>query len=345
MSAMRPTTVVGCTAATALGSLLCLPPVSADDVQENNSLSNAFRQGWIQVGLSSGRIVLNGSRGVNYSTTSGTSDRQERLAIRMSGRDPVVDFEMTTADEQVAIDFQAANRLVIRRTPKGNSKVPPVDFRQPANDPIALKVGDKDHEKVYQAASLWHLMVLEPSVCREHLTPLLRLMQRDWDFNKMAEELDERLLCSASGTDLPDRQHWSELVRQLGDNRFSTREAADRKLRAAGQVIVTYLQQLDPSRLDAEQQYRVRRILLALTETNGDDSPDQVAAWLSGDTAIWLALLSRDDDKTRRAAAQHLEALLGSPISFDPDADAATRAQQIEQLRTRLAAVGDGVTR
>lgn len=345
MSALRPASRLACLVALALGNMLRFQAAAAEEYPENNSLSNAFRQGWIQIGLVSGRIVLNGSRGVNYSTTSGVSERQERLAIRMSGSDPVVNFEMATPEEQIAIDFTAANRLQIRRMPKGDSKRPALDFRQMADEPITLKLGEKDHEKIYQAASLWHLMILEPAVCREQLVPLLKLMQRDWDFIKMGKDTEESLLRIAATGRLPNQQHWAEWVQRLGDNRFSARESADHKLREAGPVIITYLQQLDSSRLDAEQQYRVRRILLTLTDSKGDDSPDQIAAWLSGDSTVWLALLSRDDEKTRRVAAQHLEALLGGPLSFDPEADPATRARQIEQIRTRLAAVGDRVMR
>jgi hypothetical protein len=77
----------------------------------------------------------------------------------------------------------------------------------------------------------------------------------------------------------------------------------------------------------------VRRILLALSDVNHEESPAQLAVWLSGDTTIWLALLSREDMATRRAAHQRLEAILGRPVAFDPAADPQTRQRQIEALR------------
>ena len=80
-------------------------------------------------------------------------------------------------------------------------------------------------------------------------------------------------------------------MQQLGDDQFTKREAADRQLREAGRVIVSYFQQLDTSCLDAEQRFRIRRIINSLTAANGDDMPEQVASLLLGDDAIWLGCL------------------------------------------------------
>jgi hypothetical protein len=294
------------------------------------------------VGLVSGRIVLNGSRGVNYSTASGPADRQEQLQIRMNGSDPNIQYDLSTPTEQISIAFQSATRLTIRRGPRDeakDSKAVRVEFNQPGTgmEPVTLKVGPKGEERIYQAASIWHLMIQQPQPCREHLLPLLKNLQRDWEVGKLAAEIEEGLMQTAAGPD-PDQQRWAEWVRQLGDDRFSVREAADRKLRETGRVVITYLQQIDPQKLDVEQQYRVRRIISALSDTGGDDSPEQVAAWLSGDPSIWVAMLSRDDEKTRRVAARRVESLLGRSILFDPAADLPTRARQIEQVRVQLSA-------
>jgi len=56
------------------------------------------------------------------------------------------------------------------------------------------------------------------------------------------------------------------------------------------------------------------------------------------DPEVWLALLARPEEPTRRLAAAHLAKLLGQPISFDPAADAARRKRQIEQLRAQTLA-------
>jgi hypothetical protein len=135
----------------------------------------------------------------------------------------------------------------------------------------------------------------------------------------------------------PDAQKWSTLVEQLGDERFAVREAADRHLRDAGRAIVVFLERLDRNRLDAEQDYRIRRILQSLSSGKGaDDTVERAAAWLSGDPEIWWALMRRDAEPTRRVAAKRLESLLGRPLAFDPAAPADVRGKQLEQIRLQL---------
>ena len=109
-------------------------------------------------------------------------------------------------------------------------------------------------------------------------------------------------------------------------------------LRAANPAVLSYLQQVDFSRLDAEQQMRVKRIIDALSDRFGDDTPEQVATWLAGDASVWISLLTRSEPATRRQAAQQLVAMLGGPITVDPEADPATQKTQIEQLRLRIVA-------
>jgi hypothetical protein len=232
------------------------------------------------------------------------------------------------------LDVGAASRVQLLRLPREpRPGLPPVEFRQAPNEPIVLKVGPKENERVYRAESIWHLLIVEPAAAREHLAPLLKILLREWDFVKTAEEIETILVRTAQSGTPPDQRLWAEWVRQLGDASFAKREAADRNLREAGRVAVTYLQQLDPARLDAEQRFRVRRILRALSDARNEESPPQLAAWLAGDATIWLALLARDDEATRRAALQRLEAIVGRPLAFDAAADPQTRQRQLEALR------------
>ncbi len=100
--------------------------------------------------------------------------------------------------------------------------------------------------------------------------------------------------------------------------------------------MIFFLEELDFSRLDAEQQFRAGRITEALRERLGEDSPQQAASWLAGDATVWFSLLSRSEVATRRQAARQLSAMLGGPIPVDPDADPATQKTQLEQLRQRI---------
>jgi hypothetical protein len=96
------------------------------------------------------------------------------------------------------------------------------------------------------------------------------------------------------------------------------------------------LKQLNFSRLDAEQQFRIGRILESQTGQRNDDTPLEVATSLAVDPSIWLALLSRPQQTVRETAAHRLEALLGGPIPVDPTADPDSQKAQREQLRVRI---------
>ena len=50
----------------------------------------------------------------------------------------------------------------------------------------------------------------------------------------------------------------------------------------------------DRRRLDAEQAFRVRSILRAISDNLREDSSERVALWLSGDPTIWIAMLDRE---------------------------------------------------
>ncbi len=340
MATIRSVVGLSTMAVAVVGLAAASSAARGDSTPELTSLSNALRQGWIQIGVVSGRIVLSGSRGVNYSTSSSSAAGDEELSIRMTGSDPVVSFQLTAAEYALTIDFTSANRLLVRRVPRSaSSKIVPVEFRQPAGEAIVLRVGPKGEDVEYQAASLWHLLVTHPDVCREHLLPLLKGLQQDLELDKSSDEIADLLLRKAAERNPPDRRQWTRLVEQLGDEHYSVREAADRQLRDTGRVVTTFLQRLEPGKLDSEQQYRVRRILRGLSGTAGDDAPEQIAEWLSGDPEVWLAMLDRSDERTRHLASRQLAAFWDGPLTFDPDADASTRAEQIAQLRTRLSAI------
>ena len=211
-----------------------------------------------------------------------------------------------------------------------------MEFYQPLQAKTVLKVGPEGKQQIYSAADLWHLFLAYPAETKQYLVPLLELLHPNWKLSESAASLEIELLRRAGNNETADRKHWAALVEQLGDESFAKRQAADRAIRAADPAVLNYLQQLDFSRLDAEQQFRVRRIIEALSERLGDDSPEQVASWLAGDPSIWLILLGRSEAATRRQAARQLAAMLGGPIPVDPEADPSTQKTQMEQLRLRI---------
>ncbi len=323
---------VGGLAALAAGILLS-SVAPAQQAPSAPQLINNFRQSWCRVDVASGRVTLRMMQQRSTQSTSTSGTRVERITIRaMGGADPAVDYSLTTSDEDFTLRFSSANHLEIHRAGKGNSTITAVDYDQPPTGPVTLKVGGKEpHE--YKAASLWHLVLEEPDTCRQTLLPLLGLLRGNWDLSKISGDIRAALLRMAESDVRSDQTQWAQWVQQLGDEQFTKREAADRQLRDAGRVIVSYLQQLDTTRLDAEQQFRIRRIINALTVANGDDTPEQVASLLFGDASIWLAMLSSPEESTRKAAARRLGAIRGGPVAFDPAADLQTRKKQIEALK------------
>jgi hypothetical protein len=296
-------------------------------------LADAVRAGWIRVSLVSGRIQVAGSRVGLINPYINRNGSTEQLTVQSDDAVPTVAYELSSSREELRFHVDGAQGLRLSRKPKNDTAFAAIEFRQPFTGPVSLAVGAGSEQRMYEAASLWHLLFAAPGACRHDLLPVLRSLNPQWNLDALANDVEESLIASAKNGLVPDRRRWDELVAQLGDPRFARREAADRQLRGCGRIVAVYLQQLDRGELDAEQDYRVRRILASLALDTTDDAPEQVALWLAGDRAVWLALLERDDPATRRLAAVRLETLTGRRVAFNPDADASIRVDQLARLR------------
>ncbi len=319
---------------------LCAAELKPDQrpLPRTPTLDNAFRAEWLRFGVSSGRLVPTGARGINVSTRSEGAQPRERLAIRIGLNDAAIHYELNETDQELVLDVSGRRRLVLRHTPKAGADFTAVQYEQPTQGPVVLRIGTATAQQVYSAPSLWHLLIEHRPVCQQYLLPLLRLVYRQGDLEKTAVEIENALLVLAHEHRLPDKERWAQWVAQLADSDFAVRAAAASQLRRAGPIVVPFLEQLDPSALDAEQRHRIRRIVAALSELpETTDTPEHVASWLAGDPGVWLTFLSHSDEVVRRHAAEQLRGLLGEPVAFDPSASPETRARQIEQLRARLA--------
>ena len=246
-------------------------------------------------------------------------------------------YERTTPNEQFTINVAgSSDKVSISRTPLGKSAFMAVEFQQSPAEKTTLTLGVGDHRRVFQAADFWQLAIVQPKECREHLFPLLDLLRPDWKTAAMVARVEAYLLARTREDATADRARWAALVEQLGDDQFTKREAADRALRAGAASALNYLRQLDFQRLDAEQQFRVSRIIRKLAGKSEDDSADAVAASLLRNSAVWLALLDRPEKATRQTAARQLAALLGEPIDVDPAAEPNTQKAKRERLRMRI---------
>lgn len=310
----------------------------ASRIIDTPQLSQAAQAGWFQTSVVGGRLMVNGRRFGSTTTQAKGNGADEQLTIRIAGGSPSISYRITGPDGDLSLEVSSADKIEIRQTPKSGSKLAAFEFRQNGNEPITLATGENEDLRSYSAKTLWHLLIEEPQAFGDYLIPLLEPITATNDLTALAQQIEAALLRAGVKDSHAERERWGRLVGQLADDSYSRREAADRELRRAGPLVVTFLDQLDKDKLDAEQRFRILRIVEALSEQAGDDTPELVASWLVGDPAIWLALLDRSDQSTRRLAARQLESLLGGPVDFDPDADETTRAAQIERLRQEIVA-------
>jgi len=294
--------------------------------------------GFLRFRIVEGRITLTCRNIGNVPRQSSSGNgRKETITLGYENGRAILNYERTTPNEQLIINVpRSANKVTISRLPRGKSSFTAVEFQQSPNEKTTLTLGTGDRRRVFHAADFWQLAIVQPKECREHLFPVLDLLRPDWKIAAMVARVEASLLARAREDATADRTRWAALVEQLGDDQFTKREAADRALRAGAASALNYLRQLDFDRLDAEQQFRVRRIIARLAGKSEDDSADEVATSLARNSAVWLALLGRPEAATRQTAARQLTALFGEPIDVDPAAEPDTQKAKRERLRTRI---------
>jgi len=301
-------------------------------------LRQAVSNGWIRLEMNAGRIQIAGLPVGNVSTSSTRPGLQERLTVRNTGSGPAVNYERTTSASKLTIDAEG-ERLRISHTPVGSADLAAVEFTQQSDEPLTLTVGSETEQQVFCARSLWHLLVVYSGPSRKHLLPLIGLLRPDWNLAALLDAIEDELRRQAAGRP-PDVAALDRLVAQLADQQFSRREAAERRLRASGPAVLGYLEGLDLAGLDAEQRFRLGRTMASLRASLGESRPQEIAAWLSGDLEVWLALLERPDTATRRLAARQIETRLGGSIGVDPEREPVEQQAERTRLRERLERAG-----
>ncbi|MBN2215997.1 MAG: hypothetical protein JW719_01345 [Pirellulales bacterium] len=294
---------------------------------------------YLRFGVHDGRIAVGVLKTSTYSPPpAGSRDRKEQVAVHYDYQNGSAAFhyQLSSPDENVTVKAGTNGHVVAQSEPGLRSRAAPSEFVQPASGPLMLTVGRDAEKKTYTAPTIWHLLLAHRELCREHVIPLLRIMRPDWPLVDQADGLEKTLLELARRGRIPDERRWAALVAALGAEEYARREAADRELRAIGPAVVSYLKGIPRDKLDAEQQYRVHRIIQSLTDARGDESARQIAAAMLADPTIWLVLLERDSIETRQLVAGYLQRLVREPIDFYPAADPPTRARQLETLRRRF---------
>ena len=207
---------------------------------------------------------------------------------------------------------------------------------QQPGEPLTLSFGSESERRTIRADTLWELLLGHREDCRVHLLPLLYKIRSDWQLLATADQVKGQLLTLARSPVPTEHESWSRLVAQLGDDNFSKREEADRRLRANGRRVLVFLRTLDPQTLDAEQRFRVARIVRGLSGIDVGDQSREIAEELRDNPSIWLALAGDEEESTRGTAKNELQRILQQSIEFDPAADQSIRNDQLNRIEKSI---------
>lgn len=335
MKSRLPKRVLGITAA-----LACVAgawnPCAAQFPTRPAAASNLATQGsWVTLYVSNGQIRVysrNFSGGASSSTNSG--DRKETFNVNSNNGICQLQYDQSNSVETIHIDLQDnGERATVTVHPKTDG--PQLKFVQGSGTcSLTATIGKQTWD--LRGETIWHLFLAEPELCQKQLGPLFAILRPNWKLADTASGLEEALFKAAADCNLGDTKRWDAWIEELAAPSYAQRHAADRQLREVGRAIVPYLQNLDRSRLEAEQRARIQAILSQYLGGGSEDSEERLANQFLGDRRIWFSLLQRDDAARRKRAAEQLSRLLNEKLDFDPAADAETRKVQIEKLRPRF---------
>jgi hypothetical protein len=323
-----------------LGSLLAAMPAAAEDSKPRAALPNlANRLPSVRFFVDGGRLqAIANEAGVERENSSdlGTSRREKLILNTNADQDASIQYELSTGDELLTANVVDGQQFTITRRPGKDSKGPAIEFHQPQDGPLTLSVKDRDTVREIMGPTIWHLLLSEPELCRQHLLPLLEMFRPEWHLAETTRSIEAQMLRTAGEFRPENLRSWDALVADLASDRFADRQRAERELRLAGAAVIPFLQGLDHRRLDYEQWSRIQHIIES-ADSDDEDRPESVASRMMADRHVWLVLLDRPDESTRRTAAGALSYLFGEPVQFDPAARESIRRRQLEALQKRVA--------
>src|SRR5262245_11902371 len=160
----------------AVGMLLLAPLAAAQDGADASQGARPLRlDKYLRLHVSGGRIQVRDREGSQSRTvTSGDPESPYRQQLQLQVRPPcvVVQYDAVDPDGQLTLRLCERRKLLIERVSIDPSHAPSVRYEQPQTGPVKLTMAGTDSRE-FSASSLWHLLLSQPEVCREHLTPLL----------------------------------------------------------------------------------------------------------------------------------------------------------------------------
>src|SRR3989304_4820429 len=229
---------------------VCSTSAGAQELRNMPNLNQAVRSGWLQFRVITGRVTLDSSRVGNIQSANNFGQQQDQISIQTDNGDTTFLYNWSNRKQQLSIEVSNVSKVHINYAGKDDPSTTPVDFSQPLQGKTLLKVGPEGSQQVYRAPNLWHLFLAYPAETRQYLAPLLELLHPNWKLSETAAALEVELLRKVGSNEASDLKHWAALVEQLGEENFPSRKPVDRAIRAPNPAVLSYLQQLDFSRLD-----------------------------------------------------------------------------------------------
>lgn len=318
---------------------LCCFLTAQGNAEELLFNTNAFDQirSLTNLTFSKGKLtILAGPRQASVRRRYSIGSRSEELSIRMRLGAVQVDYELKSKLGKLTLNTEDGRAIRIERQPSEGTAFL---FQQQAKGQVSLTQTSGQDTQTWEASSLWHLLLAHPELHNTSFLPVLDSLQPEWNFRKQMEEVEEFLLTTAKFVDQEEEHAQLEkLIRDLGSESLGVRFQADRALRTKGKQTIGYLLSVDREQLDAEQRFRLRRIVDSVLAGFPEESPVHVAQTLFHDPLIWLSLLRNESQEVRTVARKRLTALLQERISFEVDASPEVRQRQWQALAERLKA-------
>ena len=176
--------------------------------------------------ITGGRITLTGP----WQSAGASSSSGEQITSQGNGISGSIAYQQTTPQEKLSLEFDSAGTFHFSRTPRGNASISRLEITQsPGGVLTLLYIGPEGKRQDCRGTTIWHLFIMYPEESRP-LADLLDDLRPQSQSSKMTAAIEAELLKAAAGKN-PKRETWAALVRQLADDQFMKREAADRKLR------------------------------------------------------------------------------------------------------------------
>ena len=276
---------------------------------------------WISCDLAMGRLVVLANRAkqeqpsIERTWPDGT---EERFQVSLDRGLASLHYSFRGTTEKMTILVARREQVDFEHSHTGSTQeTVHVRFTQEPDQPLRLTIeSDAAPPVEYSGESLWHLLIAHPDACRTHLCGLLQTLMPHRNLAAERDELRTRLLAAGSEGGLVTRQAVADLVAQMADQEFRSRQRASRELRTMGHAALAILDDFEHTTLDPEQRWRVRTLRDSIV-ANLTDSPDRLVAWLANDESIWRALLNDENASCRALAAAQL-VRLSQPESVSP---------------------------